>query len=159
MLDVFEARQVEARPAVLVQEEAPQLRHELRVGLVASEHADVQWPVVVLREHQRRAPGLPERELDTVCGDTEFLERGTDLRARRASTRRAEHEVYRGSDAPAEHHRRERGVGQRETQIERADRHEQDQHTPEPTRRAGEERRCGGDDGDDDRDRCHRERR
>ena len=86
VLDVFESRQVEARPAVLVQEEAPQLRHELRVGFVASEHAHVEWPVVVFCEHQGRAPGLAARELDIVRGDAELLERGTDLRARRAST-------------------------------------------------------------------------
>ena len=159
VLDVFESGQVEPRPTILVDEEAPQLRHELRVGFVASEHAQVEWPVVVLGEHQGRAPGLTARELDVVGRDAELFERGPDLRARGPSTRRAEREVHRGTDAPAEDHRRKRAVGKRDAQVEGADRHQQDEQLPEPARRAGEERRRSRDDRDDDRDRYHRERR
>ena len=74
---------------------------------------------------------MSTRELDIVRGDSELFERGADLRARGPSTGRAEHEVHRGADAPAEHHRRKRGVGERDTQVEGPDRHEQDEQPSE----------------------------
>ena len=103
--------------------------------------------------------GWRRGQLDIVRGHPELLERGTDLRARRTAAGRAEREVHRGADAPAEHHRGKRGVGQREAQIERSDRHEQDEQPSEPARRPGEERGRRRDHRHHHRHRCDRERR
>ncbi len=51
-LDVLEPGGVERRAAVLVRERAPELRHELRVGLVAPEHPHREVAVVVGRSHR-----------------------------------------------------------------------------------------------------------
>ncbi len=99
VLDVLQPREVQRRPAVLVEEEAPELGQELRVGLVATEHADAEWPVVVLRDHERAAPRLGVGELDVPRVDPELR------RARRRPARASVvHRVIRRSGAPRPRH-------------------------------------------------------
>ncbi len=87
VLDVLETGEVQRRGArVLVEHVAPEVRHELRVGLVASEDADPQRSGVISRQHEGAVEGLHRRELDVGRVDPELAECGGDLRARRSPT-------------------------------------------------------------------------
>ena len=120
VLDVLEPREVERRSAVFVEEEAPEFGEELRVGFVATEHAHAERALIVLGDHECAATwGLGACELDVASVDAELHERGADLRAGRPSTGRAEREVHRGGDAPAEHDGREHVVGEPGAEVER----------------------------------------
>ena len=150
---------MEGGPAVLVEEEPPELGEELGVGLVPSEHADEHPPVVILGVHVGPAARLGMGQLDVAGVDAELGERGPHLRVGRATARRPEREMHRGRDTPAEHDGREHVVGKAGPEVQGRRGHEQHGQLPDPTRRAREVRRRRGDDGDDHREAHHRVRR
>ena len=71
---VLLAGQVQLRTGVLVDHEAPQLREELAVGLVATDDPDRQRTLIVLREEPRRASRLRRIQLHVTRDHAELRE-------------------------------------------------------------------------------------
>ena len=128
VLDLLEAREREPGPRVLVHDEAPELREEARVGLVAADHLHAQRALVVAREHERRAGGLRVGEPHVVHRHPELRERPRHLQGGRAPAGRAEHEVHGRRDGPSEHDAGEQVVRVGRAEVERRDHQPDDEH-------------------------------
>ncbi len=72
VLHVLLAGQVQLRTGVLVDHEAPQLREELAVGLVATDDTDRQRALIVLREEAGRAGRLRRIQMHVTCRHAEL---------------------------------------------------------------------------------------
>ena len=159
-LDVLEPGGVQRGAAVLVREQAPELRHELRVGLVATE--DPHHELAGRRRgptSRSRVLGCFGRRCTSSASHAELAERRRHLRGRGSPTRRPEGEVHECRERPPERDRGERAVGQRGAEVERRDRDEQHEQLPQPPHRAGQVGRRDRDHGDDHRQAHGRERR
>jgi hypothetical protein len=154
-LDVLQPRRVERGTAVLVCDRAPRLRQQLRIGFVTTEHAHQQLTVIVLRAHQRAAVRLLRQQVHVVRVDAELDQRGLHLGRRRSPTRRTEDQVHDRRDRPPERDGGERAVGQRRAQVQRGQRHEQDEELPDAPDRSRQVRRRDRDDHHEDGD-AHR---
>ena len=138
VLDVLEPGEVHGRARVLVEEAAPDLGDELRVGLVASEDADPERPVCVAG----RASSVPsggcvgarstcEPSMPSSASAALTCARG------RAPTGRPEHEVHGGADPPTEHHRGEHRVRIPVPRYSDGQREQEDEQLTEPAHRSG----------------------
>ena len=157
VLDVVLAVEVELPAGVLVDDETPELRHHLCVGLVATEDLQAQRALVVGGEHQCRSCGLFGCEVHIASGDAELVERGRDLSGGRAPTRRPEDQMDHRGDAPAEEDRGEEIIRIPRAEVHRGDGDQEHEHLPQPARRSGDIRPCHRDDCDDHREACERE--
>ena len=139
-----------ARAALLVEQPAPELGQQLRVGLVPAEHPGLQRAPLIAGQHVGAAARLAGRQHDVLHGDAEFGQGGPHLVHRGPPARRSEGQVHDGGDGPAQSHRGQHVVELRGAEIHGGQEHEEDQRLAEPAHRPGQVGRSDRDDGHDD---------
>ena len=99
-LDVLEPGGVQRGTAVLVRQRAPELRHELRVGLVATEDPHHQLAGRVAGRHRGPRARLLRQEVHVVGVHAELAERRRHLRGRGSPSRATRRRGARTRRAP-----------------------------------------------------------
>ena len=159
VLHLLETAEHELRARVAIEEDAPHLGEEPRIGLVASDHLDAQRAVGVVGEHHRRSGALMVREPHLASVDPELRQRGRDLLCRGSTARRPEQQVHGGGHRPPQHDRGEQVVRIRVPEIHRGDGETDHKDAAEDAGRARDIRACRADHRDDHCDAHRRERR